>query len=166
MVPAPRSGVTGPVAWQSTGFVESQIPGQGVDPRKGLSDIGRCEGCSKRLASHQQLVQLAAAAIEVVDDRAHFLKPAPRAAVIDTALEDVGVDTATDPGLAGRLGVPGVVFPGRPVAGAVVLIIAGIEVDVAEGGTLFKAEGHWGPLEVAVGEDLGVGFLPGEGYSG
>ena len=88
------------------------------------------------------------------------------AAVIDAAFEDVGVDTATDLGLAGRLGVPGVVFPGRLVGGAVVLIIAGVEVDVAEGGTLFEAEGLWGPLEVAVGEDLGVGFLPGEGFAG
>jgi hypothetical protein len=59
-----------------------------------------------------------------------------------------------------------VVFPGCLVGGAVVLIIAGIEVDVAEGGTLFEAEGPWGPLEVAVREDLGVDFLPGEGYAG
>src|SRR5262249_52622280 len=44
------------------------------------------------------------------------------AAVIDAALEDEGVDAAAGPGFAGRLGVPGVVLPGRLPGGAVVLV--------------------------------------------
>jgi hypothetical protein len=59
-----------------------------------------------------------------------------------------------------------VVFPRRLGGGAVVLVVAGIEVDVAEGGALVEAEGLWGPLEIAVGEDLGVGLLPGEHDAG
>src|SRR5262249_8692612 len=88
------------------------------------------------------------------------------AAVIDAAFEEVGVDTTTGLGFASRLGVPGVMFPWRLVGCAIVLVIASVEIDVAEGGALFEAEGFWGPLEVAVGEDLGVGFLPREGYAG
>src|SRR5262249_24293824 len=80
------------------------------------------------------------------------------AAVIDAALEDVGVDAAAGPGFAGRLGVPGVVLPGRLPGGAVVFVIAGVKVDVAEGAPVLEAEGPGGPLQVAVGEDPGVRF--------
>ncbi len=58
------------------------------------------------------------------------------------------------------------VFPWRLVGGAVVFIIAGVKVDVADRGTLFEAEGLRGPLEIALGKDLGVGFLPGESSIG
>src|SRR5262249_52317670 len=68
------------------------------------------------------------------------------AAVIDSAFEDVGVDPATSLGLAGRLGVPGVVLPWRLEGGAVVLVVAGTEVDIADGGAFVEAEGLWGPL--------------------
>src|SRR5262245_55632564 len=94
------------------------------------------------------------------------LADAQFAAVIDTTFEDVGVDPATRPGLARRLPVPGVVLPWRLPGDAFVLVIAGVEVDVADGGTFLEAEGPWRPLQVTVGEDLCVGFLPGEGFGG
>ena len=87
-------------------------------------------------------------------------------AIIDAAFEDVGVDPATSPGLACRLRVPRVVFPRRLTGGAVVLVIARIEVDKAERGAPVEAEGLRGPLEIPVREDLGVVFLPGEGVAG
>ena len=85
------------------------------------------------------------------------------AAVDHALLEDVGVQSLAGLRLAAGVGVPGVVFPGRLFREAVVGVVAGLEVDVADRLARLELEGLRRPLQIAGRQHLRVRLLPGPG---
>ena len=94
-------------------------------------------------------------------------EPAPqRAAVGDAPFEDEGVGIGADLGVAGGGRVERMPLPRRCGRTPIARIVAALEVDVARIAALIGGERHRRPLEIARGQHLGVGLLPGVGGHG
>ncbi len=83
------------------------------------------------------------------------------AAVVYALLEDVGLHRLAGRRLAAGVGVPGVVLPGRLLREAVVGVVAGLEVDVADRLARLELEGLRRPLQIAGRQHLRLRLLPG-----
>ena len=130
----------------------------------GTLRVRACPGACDALGAVEACLTLAPGGVGGQADR--ITRPArlfghQRAAVDDTALEDVGLNAGALCRLAGCLRVPGVVFPGLgPVARIVIVPV--FVVDVADRTAGLKDKRQGSPFEVACRGDFRMGLLPGE----